>query len=62
MSNGYIGKGDARRPMEISEEEFASRWEMAFSKKIEKKKKDMLKRIKKKDINNDECTKFNSET
>ena len=36
MSNG---KGDKRRPMQISRKEFARRWAAAFSKKKPKRKK-----------------------
>ncbi len=35
MSNG---KGDKRRPMQISREEYARRWEAAFGKKQKRKK------------------------
>ena len=32
MSNGSNGKGDRRRPSQISEAEFTERWAMAFGK------------------------------
>lgn len=31
--NGQAGKGDAPRPMFISQEEYAANWERAFGKK-----------------------------
>ena len=31
-----MGKGDKRRPMAISNEEYADRWEMAFGRKSKK--------------------------
>lgn len=43
--NGSAGKGDKRRPMQISQEEYRRRWELAFG-QIKTKRAKRLKRVK----------------